>query len=158
MNKPLPTLTMAYECPKGWDDLTGDGRVRQCETCSEPVTNLSALSHSEATEFLARPTIGCVHFARNVDGTIRTRESCWIRSMKSLAAGLLFVATLGCGVRFPGRTFPVRTMGVPKGKGQANEVKPNPSRPADGEPDIKLGLPAKDSKQNEKPDLPPHAE
>lgn len=68
----MPDLRFRFECPRAWDDLTGDDRARFCSTCQTTVTNLSALSSAEAEVFLrSRQGRVCVRVEREPGGRVR---------------------------------------------------------------------------------------
>ena len=72
--------------------MTGDERVRFCDTCERPVYNLSAMTgHEIAT--LIRETEGrrpCVRFYQRADGTTLTRDCpVGFRAARRRAMGLV---------------------------------------------------------------------
>src|SRR6266850_6531494 len=71
----LDHLRIASPCPVGWDQMSGDDRVRFCEQCSLRVYNLSAMTRTEAEALIAN-TEGriCARLYRRFDGTIITKD------------------------------------------------------------------------------------
>ncbi|HSS20747.1 MAG TPA: carboxypeptidase-like regulatory domain-containing protein [Pyrinomonadaceae bacterium] len=71
----LDRLRVASPCPKSWEQMTGDDRVRFCDQCQLNVYNLSALSRLEAESLIAS-TEGrlCGRFFRRADGTVLTTD------------------------------------------------------------------------------------
>jgi hypothetical protein len=71
----LDRLRIASPCPVGWEQMTGDDRVRFCEQCSLRVYNISAMTRTDAEALIAN-TEGriCARFYRRSDGTIITRD------------------------------------------------------------------------------------
>lgn len=97
----LVKLKLAAPCPKRWDDMRGDDKVRFCDQCSKNVFNLSGLN-SEAALELIRRTEGkiCARFYQRADGTVLTKD-CPVgvaRARRSAAAAIAIVAAL---VAFP---------------------------------------------------------
>ena len=46
-------LRIATPCPIGWEQMTGDNRVRFCDHCQLNVYNISELSRIEAEKLIA---------------------------------------------------------------------------------------------------------
>jgi hypothetical protein len=74
-NDRLDHLRIASPCPVGWEQMSGDDRVRFCEQCSLRVYNISAMTRSEAEALIAN-TEGriCARLFRRSDGTIITKD------------------------------------------------------------------------------------
>ena len=68
-------LRIAAPCPIGWEQMTGDDRVRFCDHCQLNVYNISALSRTEAEKLIAS-TEGrlCARLFRRADGTVLTKD------------------------------------------------------------------------------------
>ena len=71
----LDHLRIASPCPVGWEQMTGDERVRFCEQCSLRVYNISAMTRTEAEALIAN-TEGriCARLYRRFDGTVITKD------------------------------------------------------------------------------------
>lgn len=71
----LDNLRVASPCPKAWDDMVGDDRVRFCDHCRLNVYNLSELTQKE-TQRLISSSDGrlCGRFYRRADGTVLTKD------------------------------------------------------------------------------------
>jgi len=71
----IDRLQIAAPCPVGWEQMTGDNRVRFCEQCHLNVYNISELSRSEVEKLIAL-TEGrfCVRLFRRADGTVLTKD------------------------------------------------------------------------------------
>ena len=71
----LDRIRVASPCPVGWEQMTGDDRVRFCAECQLNVYNFSELTRTEA-ENLLRTTEGriCGRLYRRTDGTIITKD------------------------------------------------------------------------------------
>jgi hypothetical protein len=95
----LDHLRIASPCPVGWDQMTGDDRVRFCEQCSLRVYNISEMTRTEAEALIAK-TEGhiCARIYRRFDGTIITRDCPVglraIRTRVAKMAGALLTAIL----------------------------------------------------------------
>src|SRR5262245_216807 len=48
----LDRVVVANPCPKSWDEMRGDDRVRFCGHCQKNVFNLIAMTRAEADELL----------------------------------------------------------------------------------------------------------
>lgn len=71
----LDNVRTATPCAKGWDEMTGDDRVRFCDQCQLNVYNISAMERREAEAFLTNATGRvCGMYFRRADGTILTRD------------------------------------------------------------------------------------
>jgi hypothetical protein len=105
-SSPLNNVRVAAPCPADWDQMLGNDRSRFCGQCNLNVYNLSAMSRSEAEDFIARSEGRvCIRYYRRKDGTIIT-ENCPVglrklkRRMSQVAAALVsailtFLAGLG---------------------------------------------------------------
>jgi len=105
-NSPLNNVRVAAPCPADWDQMLGNNRSRFCGHCNLNVYNLSAMSRSEAEDFIARSEGRvCIRYYRRKDGTIIT-ENCPVglrrlkKRMSQIAAALVsailtFLAGLG---------------------------------------------------------------
>ena len=71
----VDSLRVASPCPKAWDDMVGDDRVRFCDQCSLNVYNLSELTPAE-TQKLISSAGGklCGRLFRRADGTVLTKD------------------------------------------------------------------------------------
>lgn len=71
----LDRLRIATPCPIGWDQMTGDNRIRFCGHCQLNVYNISELSRSEAEKLIASSEGRlCARLFRREDGTILTKD------------------------------------------------------------------------------------
>ncbi len=71
--KLLDQITIPKACPVLWESMEGTDQVRSCADCSRKVYNLSAMSESEAEQFLQEHgTSECIQFFRRSDGKIMT--------------------------------------------------------------------------------------
>lgn len=67
----LDNIRVATPCHVAWDSMTGDDRVRNCDSCKKDVFNLSMMSRDEAETLLRENTSGmCVRYFQRHDGTI----------------------------------------------------------------------------------------
>lgn len=95
----LNRLRIATPCPVGWDQMTGDNRVRFCGHCQLNVYNISELSGMEAEKLIAS-TEGrlCARLFRREDGTILTKDCpVGLRALRRRVAkrtAAIFAATL----------------------------------------------------------------
>lgn len=71
----IDRLRIATPCPIGWEQMTGDNRVRFCEHCQLNVYNISELSSSEAENLIASSEGRlCARLFRRADGTVLTKD------------------------------------------------------------------------------------
>jgi hypothetical protein len=76
---------IASPCPKSWETMIGDERVRHCSECNLNVYNLSAMTEREI-EQLVQAHQGrrlCARFYQRADGTVLTRDCPW--SLRKMA-------------------------------------------------------------------------
>jgi cytochrome c-type biogenesis protein CcmE len=99
----LPVLAaprIASPCDVPWSSMKGDDRVRLCAQCAKYVYNLSAMTHAQATDLLAREPRLCVRYYERADGTILTSDCALgarkrrIRRVKAMAPAALVVSSL----------------------------------------------------------------
>jgi len=84
----IDRLRIATPCPIGWEQMTGDDRVRFCDHCHLNVYNISELSRSEAEKLIAS-TEGrlCARLFRRADGTVLTKDCpVGLRALRSRVA------------------------------------------------------------------------
>jgi len=73
--KQLDRIRVATPCPVGWEQMTGDNRVRFCGLCQLNVYNFAELTQTEAEDLL-RTAEGrvCGRLYRRLDGTVITKD------------------------------------------------------------------------------------
>jgi hypothetical protein len=112
---PLDDVKIAAPCRASWERMTGNDRVRFCDSCNLNVYNLSGMSKNEA-ETLVGNSEGrlCVRFYRRADGTILTKNCPVglraVRRRVSRIAGSIVSAVLGffAGIGFDSALAPRR--------------------------------------------------
>ena len=69
----LDRIVIAAPCPIQWDEMPGSDTVRHCTGCAKNVYNISAMSTTDAEQFLGeKGDSECLRFFRRKDGTIIT--------------------------------------------------------------------------------------
>ena len=97
-------MRIATPCHVGWENMTGDDKVRFCDQCSLHVYDISQMTSDEAKSFIAKAEGRiCARLYRRADGTVITRDCpVGLRALrKRLArrAGAILTATLSlCSV------------------------------------------------------------
>ena len=68
-------LRIASPCPMSWENMSGDDRVRFCQSCKLNVYNISEMTTAEVTNLITK-TEGriCGRIYRRSDGTILTKD------------------------------------------------------------------------------------
>jgi hypothetical protein len=90
-DSPLNNVRVAAPCPADWDQMLGNERSRFCGQCNLNVYNLSAMSRSEAEEFIARSEGRvCIRYYRRKDGSVIT-ENCPV-GLRALRKKMSYVA------------------------------------------------------------------
>ena len=90
-DSPLNNVRVASPCPADWDQMLGNDRSRFCGQCNLNVYNLSAMSRSEAEDFIARSEGRvCIRYYQRKDGTIIT-ENCPV-GLRALRKKMSYVA------------------------------------------------------------------
>jgi hypothetical protein len=71
----LNQMRIASPCPVGWEQMSGDERVRHCRLCDLHVYNISEMTRKEA-QSLIQQSDGriCARLFRRADGTVITRD------------------------------------------------------------------------------------
>ncbi|HSE21710.1 MAG TPA: hypothetical protein VLB68_08615, partial [Pyrinomonadaceae bacterium] len=88
---PLNNVRVASPCPADWDQMLGNDRSRFCGQCNLNVYNLSAMSRSEAEDFIAKSEGRvCIRYYRRKDGSIIT-ENCPV-GLRALRKKMSYVA------------------------------------------------------------------
>ena len=68
-------LRVASPCHVAWDAMTGNDRVRSCDSCKLNVFNISEMTAAEAKNLiLSREGRLCVRFYKRADGTVITKD------------------------------------------------------------------------------------
>jgi hypothetical protein len=89
----LDNIRIAAPCSAEWANMTGDERVRHCNSCSKNVYNLSGMTRDEAETLLVEKEGQlCVRYYRRHDGTILTSDCArgkrYRRGRRVLVAGI----------------------------------------------------------------------
>lgn len=72
---PLDKIKIASPCAANWDEMRGDARRRFYSECGLSVYDLSAMTRTEAENFLIKAEGRvCVKFYRRRDGTVLTQD------------------------------------------------------------------------------------
>jgi hypothetical protein len=74
-NDSIDRMRVASPCSVGWENMSGDDRVRFCNQCSLHVYNISELTKQQVASLVAE-TEGriCARLYRRADGTVLTRD------------------------------------------------------------------------------------
>ena len=68
-------LRIATPCPKAWEQMAGDERVRFCDQCQLNVYNIAELSRTDVEKLIASSEGRiCARLYRRVDGTVITKD------------------------------------------------------------------------------------
>lgn len=74
----LDNLMIAAPCDVGWEDMTGDGKVRNCSSCKLNVYNVMNMTSKEVETLLeSNRSTGdrlCMQLYRRADGTLLTAD------------------------------------------------------------------------------------
>ena len=74
-NFKLDNLRTASPCPVGWEQMTGDERVRLCRLCDLHVYNISEVTRDEPYALIAKSEGRiCARLVRRADGTVITKD------------------------------------------------------------------------------------
>jgi len=75
----LGAFHVASPCPKSWEKMIGDERVRHCSECNLNVYNLSAMTEREIEQLVQRNQGRrlCARLYQRADGTVLTRNCPW---------------------------------------------------------------------------------
>jgi hypothetical protein len=96
----LANLRIATPCPMGWEQMTGNDRVRFCDQCQLNVFNLSELTPTEVEELIASSEGRiCGRLYRRADGTVLTKDCpVGLRALRkrvSMKVAAMFAAIVG---------------------------------------------------------------
>jgi hypothetical protein len=72
----LETLRIPEPCSVGWENMTGDDKIRFCNQCNKQVFNLSVMTHRQAEAIIAA-TRGnlCARIATRTDDNVLTAQT-----------------------------------------------------------------------------------
>ena len=96
----LESLRVTSPCKVPWDRMTGDARVRHCDSCKQNVYNISDMTRAEAEELIAaKEARMCMRYFHRADGTILLRD-CAVeyRPTGLIAAGAVALALSGAAL------------------------------------------------------------
>ncbi|HEX8737301.1 MAG TPA: carboxypeptidase-like regulatory domain-containing protein [Pyrinomonadaceae bacterium] len=93
-------LRVASPCSVGWETMSGDERVRRCQSCELNVYNIAEMTRKEAENLIVnREGRVCLRLYKRADGTILTKDCpIGLRAYQKRAArlaGAAFAAILG---------------------------------------------------------------
>lgn len=99
----INSLRVASPCAVGWETMTGDERVRHCNSCQLNIYNTAAMTASEVEQLIGRREGRlCIRLCRRADGTVITRD-CPVglrdyrkRLARSIGATLSLIFGLAC--------------------------------------------------------------
>lgn len=94
------SLRVAAPCSVGWETMSGDERVRHCQSCRLNVYNISAMTEKEVENLISKSAERtCVRLYKRSDGTVLTKDCpvglCQIQKRAARFAGATFAAILG---------------------------------------------------------------
>lgn len=73
--RPIDKLRIATPCSQSWNGMPGSDRTRHCATCDLDVYNVTAMTRSEAQDFIDQSEGRvCLRLYRRRDGTVLTRD------------------------------------------------------------------------------------
>lgn len=73
--KIVDSVNIASPCHMSWDRMSGDDRVRFCESCKLHVFNISEMDVEEAANLISKTDSRlCIRLYRRGDGTVITRD------------------------------------------------------------------------------------
>lgn len=68
-------LRVATPCSVGWEAMTGDERIRHCQSCQLNVYNVSAMTESEVSNLISKnQSRVCVRLYRRADDSVLTKD------------------------------------------------------------------------------------
>lgn len=88
----LRQVNIGKPCPREWDEMEGDEKVRFCQGCGCNVHNIDEMSAHEANELLADKV--CIHATFDAKKGVLTKDG-WIPRL--LLAGAIAVTMSSCG-------------------------------------------------------------
>ncbi|MEJ7849197.1 MAG: carboxypeptidase-like regulatory domain-containing protein [Pyrinomonadaceae bacterium] len=99
-NFDINTLRVASPCSVGWETMTGDDRVRSCNSCQLNIYNTAEMTKAEVVNLIENHEGRlCIRLHKRADGTVITKDCpVGIRAYRKRAAqfaGAAFTAILG---------------------------------------------------------------
>jgi hypothetical protein len=71
----IQSMRVASPCSIGWDTMTGDDRVRHCNSCNLNIYNTAEMTTKEIEALVLNPEGRlCIRLYRRADGTVLTRD------------------------------------------------------------------------------------
>src|SRR6185369_3331890 len=68
-------LRVASLCSVGWETMTGDERIRHCQSCQLNVYNISEMARADAENLITkREGRLCIRLYKRADGTVLTKD------------------------------------------------------------------------------------
>ena len=99
-------LKVSSPCPKSWDSLVGDDRVRYCGQCKLNVYNLADMSSEEVAEIVQKTEgrlCGRLYVRRDHTATVENCRKSGVRAMAQAVLAVSAVLLLGAtawGLRY----------------------------------------------------------
>jgi len=82
----LDNVRVASPCNVSWAGMTGDDRVRHCQSCNKNVFNLSQMTREEAESLIVEKAGKlCVRYYQRADGTILLGDDCKVGTRRKRA-------------------------------------------------------------------------
>jgi hypothetical protein len=135
-----PPVSIPKPCPKNWNELHGDSKIRFCEHCQQSVHNLSELNQKERNTLLSnRQQTPCVAFETDIKGRfIAHKDSSLllgsIRRLRialvSIVASIIPFAFSSCATR--------QVLGKPAPSADYKQIK---SEECDRKESVTMGVP-----------------
>jgi len=74
-NFDVNNLRVASPCSVGWETMSGDERVRRCDSCEMNIYNVSEMTKKEVENLiLKRESRVCIRLYKRTDGTVLTKD------------------------------------------------------------------------------------
>lgn len=71
----VQSMRVASPCSVGWDEMTGDDRVRHCDSCQLNIYNTAEMTTQEIESLVQkREDRLCIRLYRRADGTVLTKD------------------------------------------------------------------------------------
>ncbi len=88
----LDSIDVPAPCPKKWDEMIGDDKIRLCQSCDKNIYNISEMTRSEARKLLFQSKEKvCIRLEKDGNGRVQTLKKQFhkITRQAPIAAGVL---------------------------------------------------------------------
>lgn len=121
----LDAIDVPAPCPKKWDEMIGDDKVRLCQSCDKNIYNISEMTRGEVRRLLFQSKERvCIRLAKDENGKVRTLKKRLhkITRQAPIAAGVLSASLTFSALTYAQGEWTTRRTLTPISKNQRDKI------------------------------------